>query len=264
MAEVDEGNFPLTWPVDYAGCVQCPPFERDDGDELRERFENMARWLLWAWTRRLFGTQEVWLMPDPLCHRLPTYMSYPPAVSIPFCCGACGCFEDCQCDRRNVLRLDADVYDVKTVRVDGEDLADDAWEFHEDGQRIVRTDGEDWPRAQSGWGVDTQGSWAVQAVVGRPVPTNGQIAAGVLACELAKAACKDNTCQLPQRVTSIIRQGVTLATIDNFEGIKDGLTGIWLIDSWVQTISAPSGATVLNPDLWKAQRGQRVRRGRGR
>src|SRR3546814_4772015 len=50
------------------------------------------------------------------------------------------------------------------------------------------------------------------------------ISAGRLANELAKAACNDKSCGLPQRVQSITRQGVTVAVLDSFDDIDTGHT----------------------------------------
>jgi hypothetical protein len=88
---------------------------------------------------------------------------------------------------------------------------------------------------------------------GVPVPTGGQLAAGLLACEYAKALCNDSSCQLPKRVQSISRQGVTVAAVlDSFDDIDTGHTGIWLIDSWVASVtkSAPRWPSrVYNVDM---------------
>jgi hypothetical protein len=93
-------------------------------------------------------------------------------------------------------------------------------------------------------------TWQVDYLLGQPVPIGGQIAAGVLACELAKAACSDGSCQLPQRIQTITRQGVTIAMIDSFDDVSHGATGIWIIDSWVSSIvNTPVPSRVYSPDI---------------
>jgi hypothetical protein len=89
----------------------------------------------------------------------------------------------------------------------------------------------------------------VTYVRGVRVPEGGEIAAGVLALELAKAACNDNTCQLPKRMQTMTRQGVTVAMLDSFDDVDKGHTGIWIIDSWVASMTkTPVRPTVLSPD----------------
>jgi hypothetical protein len=97
--------------------------------------------------------------------------------------------------------------------------------------------------------LGSENTWSVTYQQGKPVPVGGQIAAGLLACELAKAACGDKSCGLPQRVQSITRQGVTVAVLDAFDDIDTGHTGIWLIDSWVASVTKrPRRWRVLSPD----------------
>lgn len=91
----------------------------------------------------------------------------------------------------------------------------------------------------------------MKVTTGQPVPESLNIAAGVLALEIARALCKDSTCKLPQRIQTITREGVTVGFQDDFEGLEKGRTGIWLIDMAVA--SANQGApkpppSVLNPE----------------
>lgn len=88
---------------------------------------------------------------------------------------------------------------------------------------------------------------------GVPVPAGGQLAAGVLACQMAKAACGNGTCELPQRIQTLTRQGVTVGFLDNFtEVYRSGATGLFLVDSWVASIRGTRGATGMratSPDV---------------
>ena len=75
------------------------------------------------------------------------------------------------------------------------------------------------------------------------------VAAGVLALELAKAACMDRDCALPARLQTVTRQGVTVQVQDDFDEMQEGRTGIWLVDSWVTSIRKPRQlARAYNPD----------------
>jgi hypothetical protein len=104
---------------------------------------------------------------------------------------------------------------------------------------LVRIDGGVWPSCQNLLGdpETDPDTFLVEYTKGVPVPVGGQMATGVLACELAKAYCNDSTCRLPQRLQTVTRQGVTIGFQDSFEDLKEGGTGIWAIDSWIVTIT---------------------------
>lgn len=249
------GIFPLEWPVDYSQCATCAPFEDEEtGAEAKAKFEDMAKWFLWGWTKRQFGTTTSWLRPDQSCDRPPTYQYLPPVLSWPLCCGACRqC--GCSCDTLTSLWISAPLEAVTRVVIEGEVLPENAYRL-EGGHRIVRLDGKPWPSFQNlAVPAEEPGGWGIEVVVGTEVPTGGRIAAAVLACELALAACNSKECRLPQRVTSITRQGVAMTMLDDFEGLQKGRTGVWLIDSWVASVTeVPMPATVVNPDKWLAAR----------
>lgn len=252
----DGGIFPLEWPVDYSQCSSCEPFDQDETGEVKTKFEDMAKWFLWSWTKRMFGTTTSWLRPDESCDRPPTYQYLPPVLSWPLCCGVCRqC--GCSCDSLTSLWLSVPVEEVKSIVIEGDVLAPDQYRL-EGGHRLIRLDGKPWPSFQNiTVGTDQPGGWGIEVVVGTAVPTGGRIAAAILACELALAACNDKQCRLPQRVTSITRQGVAMTMLDDFEGLQKGRTGIWLIDSWVSSVTeVPMPATVVNPDTWLAGRGR--------
>lgn len=250
----DDGKFPLEWPVDYSQCDTCEPFEKDETGDVKAKFEDMAKWFLWQWTKRMFGTTTSWLRPDRHCDREPTYSRVPEELVYPLYCGrcrACGC----SCGRLTSLWVSYPLVSVEKIMVGGVELDRSAYRL-EGTHRIVRTDGGVWPSWQdTSVDVDNESSWGIQAVVGHPVPTGGRIAAGVLACELAKAACDDKSCRLPKRISSITRQGVAMTMLDDFEGLDEGRTGIWLIDSWITSfIKPPATASVVSPDAWLAGR----------
>ena len=116
---------------------------------------------------------------------------------------------------------------------------------------LVRQDGGRWPYCQDmSKRLGEPGTWAVTVKVGAPVPIGGRKAAGKLACELARAAAGDKGCELPQRWQTITRQGVTIAAgMDTFEDLDAGKTGIWLIDSWVASVTKPDiGFSIATPN----------------
>ena len=92
---------------------------------------------------------------------------------------------------------------------------------------------------------------------GTPPPTAGRAAARVLATELVKLYEDDDTCALPQRVTSISRQGVSYTLLDNQDFIDELKTGIYAIDLFLKTVNpdkARARSRVFSPDQPRARR----------
>ena len=250
---VSECEWPVVWPE---ACRELDPVRA----ERTAAFVEMATDLLWNWTGRRFGVCPVTveLSHDPLvcgCGAAgSTYWGrdrprgWGASPWTPVLLGgrvfnvSCGCGVDpCVCGPRRAdeLRLPGPVASVETVSVAGVVLPATAWRFT--GGVLARVDGQPWPHdglvVEYGRGVE--------------VPVGGQIAAGVLAWELSKAVECPDECELPQRVQSVTRQGVSVTVLDQFEDLDEGRTGIWLIDSWVASVTRPpSGGSVLSPDLW--------------
>jgi hypothetical protein len=74
---------------------------------------------------------------------------------------------------------------------------------------------------------------------GTPVPIAGKMAARKLAIEFARLWNGDEACELPQRVTSVSRPGVSYTILDNQEFIDELRTGLYEIDLFLK---------VTNPD----------------
>ncbi len=68
---------------------------------------------------------------------------------------------------------------------------------------------------------------------GNNLPPGADKAALRLAGELVLAASGDEECMLPERVTSITRQGATWTILDPQDFLEDGLTGIGPVDQWL-------------------------------
>lgn len=123
---------------------------------------------------------------------------------------ACGqCQAGCSCTALSEALLPAPVYDVTTVKVDGQVLDPSAYRV-DNNRLLVRTDSSMWPLCQDMRAPDTAaGTWSVTVRVGEDVPVLGRQAVGELACEMLKA-CAGEDCMLPANVTSLIRQGVNV------------------------------------------------------
>lgn len=88
-------------------------------------------------------------------------------------------------------------------------------------------------------------------------PTLGKIAARTLAMEFCKLWNGDDDCLLPQRVTSVSRQGVSYTILDSQEFIDDMRTGLYTVDMFLKSVNpdrARARARVFTPDVPRARR----------
>ena len=92
---------------------------------------------------------------------------------------------------------------------------------------------------------------------GSPVPVAGRMAARTLALEFVRLWSGDDDCALPQRVTSISRQGVSYTLLDSQDFIDDMRTGVYAVDLFLKSVN-PDGAKrrskVFSPDVPRARR----------
>lgn len=92
---------------------------------------------------------------------------------------------------------------------------------------------------------------------GYPVPAAGKMAARTLAMEFAKLWAGDDDCALPQRITSISRQGVSYTLLDSQDFIDDLRTGLYAVDLFLKTVNpdkARRRSRVFSPDVPRARR----------
>jgi hypothetical protein len=249
------------WPVSFAGCGECDALTSLPPDEAQV-FIDMAIGLLWEWTGRVFGVCPTEIRPcsetcagaypgstfwgrgpgyDPGFPRNGSSGWTPVLIGGQWYNMGCACTTSCSCaiDGAKVLNLPGPVDEVTTVTIDGVVLPPSAYRL-ERKRSLIRTDGGVWPACQDLLAEPpAANTFEVTYDRGVPVPVGGQVAAGRLACELAKASCSDSTCALPERLQTITRQGITVGFMDTFTDLKEGGTGIWIIDAWTTSVSAP-------------------------
>lgn len=243
------------WPVSYVNCSEdgLPPAIASLPDERREIFEQMAADYLRAWTG--YGLCPVTVRPcrSECTQGISTWNGLPAPFTpmlvegkwYNIACGVCG--DDCGCGTSPALKLPGPVDSVTRVVADGE-LLDGGYRI-DNWDLLVRTDGGRWPTCQDMSAPVDEGGFEISYLRGRPVPIGGQAAAGMLAEQFAKAFCNDSSCQLPRRVQSISRQGVTVAVLDAFSDIDTGHTGIWVIDAWIASVTRSARTSrVYSPD----------------
>lgn len=263
-----------SWDISYAECATTPDQTtgelvpdcfQDASVTERQRFETMATDYLWRWTGRSLGLCPTVVRPckETCWDGVSTWSGTNPSLpagSAPLrpvliqgqwfnlSCGVCG--DDCSCSHLSKVVVPGPVYSVEEILIDGQPIPLDG--VRVDDYRVIVSENIDLPTCQDMSRVPTApDTWQIRYTRGSPVPVGGQIAAGILACEFYKAACNDASCQLPQRLQTITRQGVTIATVlDDFSKIDEGRTGIWLIDSWVSSVTKlPRRSTVRSVDL---------------
>lgn len=154
---------------------------------------------------------------------------------------------------------------ILAVRIDGTLIP--ATEYRLDyGRLLVRTRATTstvptvrwgWPTCQDLTLPDTEpNTFSVQLLHGSPPPDGGVQAAAVLASEFAKAAT-GKAHRLPNRVTSVAREGITATAYDPFNVIQLGYTGLPEVDLWLRSVN-PSQlrrrAQVWSPERQRARR----------
>lgn len=116
-----------------------------------------------------------------------------------------------------------------------------------DSSTVQATSGAQW----------TPNNIEVTYTYGSPPPTAGKAAARLLAIELVKLYENDDTCALPQRVTTIARQGVSYTLLDSQDFIDELRTGMYAVDLFLKTANpdkARARSRVFSADTPRARR----------
>ena len=166
----------------------------------------------------------------------------------------CGCgVSGCACTAVCEVVLPGPVGYVESVQV-GVTVLPPAWYRIDDGTKLVWQGPGDlddcWPLCQDMHApIGDPNTFAVTYLHGLPVDGLGAYAAGVMACEFAKA-CSGQKCRLPAGVTAMARQGVSFTIESNaFDGSR---TGIQEVDAWLRQVNPNSliqASRVWSPDI---------------
>jgi hypothetical protein len=237
----------------------------ENNPNLAAAVEAMAARHLYRWTGSRFAPCPVTIRPCRSdCRSVGQVLNFNGQYGHPlmwpgFGC-ACGGQDSCSCNNICQIELTGPVLAVDEIWIDGVLLPPTAYRV-DNGKYLVRIDGECWPECNDlskpymvvpdGPGEEAVlGTWAVTYRHGLPIPAGGAEVAGLLACEIAKAICNDKSCALPTRVREISREGITIAMLDDFTGLSEGMTGLWLVDSWIMTNrpGRPSHFSVWSPE----------------
>jgi hypothetical protein len=228
-----------SWPVLWSSCQEL----ETASPTVTGRAVAAATHVLWSLTGQRFGECQVTLRP---CRRS-CYAAapWPGGTSWPqpllhgglwfnLTCG--GCAGDCSCSSLSEAVLPAPVSSIVAVKVDGVTLPVTGAYRIDDNRKLVRL-GASWPTCNDLTLADTQpGTWSVAALYGEPVPDLGQLAVGELACELMKSM-RGVDCRLPQSVTQLARQGVTISMPDPTQMLDKGRLGLYLSDLFIRSVN---------------------------
>lgn len=113
----------------------------------------------------------------------------------------------------------------------------------ENGKYLVRTDRACW---------NMLSGLSINYIAGVNAPEAGRQAAIRLANEFILANTSPNECRLPERVTSISRQGVDYTLLDTQDFLQNGRTGIYEIDLFIMAANpnkAKKKPRVFSPDM---------------
>lgn len=150
--------------------------------------------------------------------------------------GWCGCAPY----NRIALRGRYPVVAIREVLVEGAAVARDVYRL-EANRYLVRLDGQHWP---TGANLTDPTAFQIRYVLGAPVPMGGRRAARALVADDVGRyvlACQG----VPDRVTSIAREGVTFTLKDPAAMIDKGASGIVTVDRWLASLRegrrAPAG-----------------------
>jgi hypothetical protein len=148
---------------------------------------------------------------------------------------------------------------VESVQI-GTQVIPPTWYRVDNGDRLVWLgDGTDtecgWPLCQDMTKpAGQEDTFTVTYLNNVPVDGLGSYAAGVLACEFAKA-CSGQKCRLPSGVVALTRQGVSMTVVGT--SFRDNRTGLIEVDAWLRSVNP--GALVAPSRVWYPDMtGQRV------
>jgi hypothetical protein len=233
------------WTLDTG----CDPNWAGYPDEVKTRATDWATGILDALTGHRYEQCPVILRPcGRRCGRLNGYMVWPVTMTgssgalapwmVPYVDNGvwrnCGCTGGCSCEARCQAFMPFPVARVDQVMDQGTVLDPSAYRL-DNGRILVRTDGDCWQECQDYNLPDTDpNTWSVTLTPGELLPRMGQIAAGELASQFAKACVGAGDCQLPAELVSLTRNGVQLEMPDPATLVDNGLTGLFNVDLFLR------------------------------
>lgn len=232
---------PCGWAIpDPVCCTDWAGFSTT----IKADAKDYAAVVLWAATGRIFGTCQMTVRPCGMkrCQDgLGEFWGYDwsGGTWTPYIFNGqwfnCACPGVCCCDPRCQVRLMGPVDSVLEVTVGGVVVDPSAYRV-DDNHWLVRTDGDCWPICADMDTDDGSNVFTVTYMRGDPTPPALLRAASTLACEWGKA-CTGGDCRLSPRVSSLVRNGITIDMMDPQAILEGGLTGLWEVDTIIMAFN---------------------------
>lgn len=206
-----------------------------------------ASHILWELSGRRYSgvrtAQEVYKQLAP--HEIPRDLPVPvlergTVRNVDRACVACGCSHLIKLRGTPVREIESVLYEDRFVPHSDFELYDYSW--------------LSMSRSSSCWG--TCAELLVTYTYGATPPALGRMAARELANQFIWYAAEDDRCSIPERVTSINRQGVSWAMLDPQDFLDDGRTGFYQVDLFLKTVNPERRrmrSRVFSPDLPSAK-----------
>lgn len=254
------------WDVDPSGI--CPQWDELTAAQ-QETALNIAVMVMWAATGRQFGPCEITIRPCQTQWYNQQYRVYPvwasggwednEGIFFPYLFGgqwfnSCGCGPRCCCRPDCEIIMHGPVASIIEVVMNGVVVPSTEYrvDLAEGVARLVKTSAGCWPTCQD-FNEGGMGDHAFQVKYARGslIPSSVINATALLACQFGQAV-KGAACALPQRMTSLTRQGVTAEFIQQAADIDLFTTGINEVDMVIRAVNPGRrvrAPLVISPDL---------------
>lgn len=178
-----------------------------------------------------------------------------PRIGGPFISGgnwynACGCGsqKDCGCSSLSEVVLPGPVGSIVSVTIDGITIDRSAYRV-DNGNLLVRLDGEQWPTCQDMAGDGFQ----VTYYRGMAPNIMTRAAAGALAAEFY-AACKGEECRLPWNIQSIARTGESYDFGEGgIDGVVSGIPEVAAVIRIYNPYGLKAQPIIASPDMYSTR-----------
>lgn len=257
---------PWIEPDDVFACGACAQIAVEDQDaDLAELVVQAAsEWLYFVTGRRFNGGCETIVRPCGESSCWPPVQTLDSGfVIVPT--GDCGCgstsWDTCSCPSVATLRLPGPAMEITEILIDGAVLAPSTYRLDE-RRYLVRLDGGQWPFCQN-LAADPEtdtATFSVEYVRGTGPGALGELAARELACHLYRGCSGDADCDVPVRVTNLVRQGVTMQFVrpDEIGVTDDGRVKTGLENVQLFLAAFPPARrgkpSIASPDIGRAVR----------
>ena len=246
--KANEASIPAieTWPIKWPAGIDLDGFDHTLVDMAERAAADTLRML----TLYRVGGMPITVMPcTNTCARPFTGgqfgNSYVPFYPILLESGAyanCFCNAGCSCESVSTVLLTEPVGRIAVVRINGE-VVDPSVYHVDDGNKLVRHDGEAWPSCAGP-------NFTVTYLNAFEVDPYGEFVGGILAAEYLKLFTTPKECRLPRTVTDVTRGGMTFTVTAAM--FPEGMTGINEVDSYLVRWN-PNGLRtmplVISPDV---------------